>query len=218
MRDIVVAEAPRGAIRVLDLGCGTGGLVRRLADALPEAALVGIDVSPANIDAAGTMGPPAPRARFEVADYLRFRSDPFDLIVSDGVLHLVRGDSGAIASKLAADLRPGGILVCDMPYSCAYNRVFAVVRRLLRLIRTPMLDRAILAIARLLHGRDMDESGLRERVSYMYIPPERVMDERLARTFAAAGLRRRAEYPAPNTSLSQLKHRVTVFERDVPAR
>ena len=35
-------------VRVLDVGCGTGSLLFRLADALPAASLVGIDVSPAN--------------------------------------------------------------------------------------------------------------------------------------------------------------------------
>lgn len=218
MRDIVVAEAPRGPIRVLDLGCGTGSLVRRLAEALPDATVLGIDISSANIEAARRVtGRGDGRMRFEVADYLQVAADPFDLIVSDGVLHLVPGDTGALVAKIARDLRPGGVFVCDMPFACAYNTVFALVRRVLRSVRGPWLDRLVLAIARWLHGRDMDDAGLRERVGYMYIPPERVMDDRLVHAFASAGLQRRTEYDAKSTSPSQLKHRVTVFVREARA-
>ena len=59
----------------------------------------------------------------------------------------------------------------------------------------------------------MDDAGLRERVPYMYIPPERMMNDELASLFSAAGLDRAADYPMPSTSLSQLKHRVTIFAR-----
>jgi hypothetical protein len=100
-----------------------------------------------------------------------------------------------------------------MPFDCLYNNVFAVVRRLLRSIRTPWLDRAILQVGRVLHGREMDDAGLRERVGYMYVPPSRVMNDELAARFAAAGLQRTTDYPMESTSLSQLRHRVFVFVR-----
>jgi SAM-dependent methyltransferase len=218
MRDIVVAHVPRsGAVRVLDIGCGTGSLVFLLADALPDAALVGIDVSPANIRAARQRQADrqaAARAQFEVADCLEYRAEPFEVVVSDGVLHLIPGDTEALVRKLAADLRPGGVLVVNMPFDCSYNRAFAVARRTLRALRSPLLDRLILQMGRLLHGREMDDDGLRERVGYMYVPPERMMSDRLAATFASAGLRRVTEHQVESTSPSQLKHRVTIFVRD----
>jgi SAM-dependent methyltransferase len=222
MRDIVLAHVPADrAVRVLDLGCGTGALVFRLADALPQASLVGIDISPPNIRTARLeqeRRPPAPRVTFEVADYLQHRAGTFDAIVSDGVLHLIAGDTGALVRKIAADLNAGGVFVCAMPIAGAYNRAFSVVRRTLRQIRSPWLDRVILAIGRALHGREMNDDGLRERVAYMYIPPERVMDASLVRALDAAGLERIAEYDMKSVSLSQLKHRVTVFVRRVEVR
>ena len=206
---------------MLDIGCGTGSLVFRLADALPHASLVGIDISDANIRAAkreqaGRSS--AARIAFETADYLHYRADPFDAIVSDGVLHLVPGDSMALARKLADDLEAGGVFVCDMPFACAYNTAFAGLRRLLRRRRSPWLDRAILQVGRVLHGREMSDDGLRERIGYMYVPPERVMGERLSRTFESAGLYPTAEYAIKSVSLSQLRHRVTVFERRAERR
>jgi cyclopropane fatty-acyl-phospholipid synthase-like methyltransferase len=217
MRDIVLAHVPQDkGVRVLDVGCGTGSLLFRLADALPAASLVGIDVSPANIRAAEQQmaDHPAARAQFEVADYLEYRAEPFEVVVSDGVLHLIPGDTAALVRKLAADLRPGGVLICSMPFDCRYNRAFAVVRRVLRALRSPWLDRFILRAGRLLHGHEMDDGGLRERVDYMYVPPERMMSDRLAACFASAGLGRLAEYDMRSTSLSQLRHRVTIFVRD----
>jgi SAM-dependent methyltransferase len=217
MRDIVLAHLPHEReIRVLDFGCGTGSLLRRLGDALPAATLIGIDLSVANVetarrnqvDHAGTA-----RVQFEAADYLTYRAEPFDVIVTDGVLHLVRAENSVLVRKLASDLRPGGLLVCAMPFDCTYNRVFAMVRRVLGRVRAPWLDWGILQVARLLHGREMDDDKLRERVPYMYIPPERMMDASLAACFVSAGLHPAAEYPAPSSSLSQLKHRVTIFVR-----
>jgi len=228
MRDIVLAHVPSDrAIRILDIGCGTGSLLFRLADALPDASLVGIDLSDANIRAARreqSGRSSTARIAFETADYLQYRPgildtpEAFDAIVSDGVLHLVPGDSGALARKIAADLTAGGVLVCDMPYACAYNTAFAVLRRVLRGMRSSWTDRMILQIGRLLHGREMGDDGLRERIGYMYVPPERVMGEALARTFEAAGLHRIAEHAMKSVSLSQLRHRVTVFERRGAAR
>jgi SAM-dependent methyltransferase len=222
MRDIVLAHVPRDrAIRVLDIGCGTGSLLFRLAGMLPAAVLVGIDISPANIEAAKqqqTARVPYERLQFEAADYREYRAEPFDVIVSDGVLHLMPGDTTALVGKLARDLREGGVLVCGMPFDCPYNTMFAVLRRVLRAVRSPWLDRRILQIGRLLHGREMDDDGLRERVDYMYIPPERVMGETLAGSFASAGLRQTAEYPMSSTSRSQLRHGVTVFVRGTAPR
>src|SRR5205823_173815 len=97
--------------------------------------------------------------------------------------------------KLAGDLRPGGVLVCGMPYDCAYNRTFGAARRVLRAIRSSWTDEMILRIGRRLHGHEMTDDGLRERVPYMYIPPVRMMSGALAAAAGSAGLRLVAEYP-----------------------
>jgi trans-aconitate methyltransferase len=210
--DHVDAATP---IRMLDLGCGTGMLAFRLADALPSARITGLDISRANIDAANAA---LPRTRyrhridFVHADYLEHRHDPFDVIVTDGVLHLVPVEDARLIGKLAADTRPGGQLIVCMPYQCAYNTAFTVVRQAMRATRNPLSDRAIVGIGRLLHPEASTEMLL-ERVHYIYRPPERVMGASLAQVFDAAGLTREAAYPMPSSSLAQLRHSVTVWRK-----
>jgi len=218
MCDIVLAHVARtGRIRLLDVGCGTGSLAFRLADALPAAELTGIDVSPANIRAAEAQRAThqaAARLRFEAADYLTWTApEPFDAVVTDGVLHLIPGDTTRLLRKLADEVAPGGVLVCGMPYECAYNSAFSVVRRGLRAVRSTWLDDAILKIGRLLHRSEMTDAGLRERIPYMYIPPVRMMNPAFAASASASELALVARYRMPSASLSQLRHCVIVFER-----
>jgi SAM-dependent methyltransferase len=222
MCEIVVAHVSRDrALEVLDVGCGTGSLVFLLARALPNATLVGLDVSAPNISAAEARraaldSPTASRVRFERDDYLARAATPGDAVTSDGVVHLIPGDTRALFAKLAADVRPGGVLVVCMPYDCGYNYAFATLRRLLRLVRSPLVDAIILWIGRGLHGREMSDEGLRERIPYMYIPPERLAGRNLRERIApSVGLRLVTRYPMKSTSLSQLKHEVLVFEKQV---
>ncbi|MCU1385388.1 MAG: hypothetical protein JWL71_4085 [Acidobacteria bacterium] len=207
-------------VRVLDIGCGTGSLVVRIAEARPLAQVSGIDISLANVRAAEharASSGAAPRITFEQADYMAYRAVPFDAIVSDGVLHLIPGDTRALLNRIASDLQPGGVFVCGMPFDCRYNRLFALIRGGLRHVRSPLVDRAILFAARALHGREMDARSLRERIDYMYMPPTRMLDRHMRERLApAAGLRVVAQYPMRSTSPSQLRHNVTVFERVAP--
>ena len=136
------------------------------------------------------------------------------MLVSDGVLHLIPGDTRALFGKLAADIRPGGLLIAAMPYDCAYNYAFAMLRRALRLVRSRALDALILGIGRVLHGDEMSDEGLRERIPYMYMAPQRLAGRNLRESIArSAGLRLIAQHPMPSVSLSQLKHEVLVFEK-----
>src|SRR6266542_452867 len=69
---------------VLDVGCGTGALLRRAASRFPEAELVGVDPADQMIERARTRTPAASRARFICASAakLPFDNDSFDLVVS----------------------------------------------------------------------------------------------------------------------------------------
>jgi trans-aconitate methyltransferase len=219
MRDIVLHHAPSGrSIEALDIGCGTGSLVRLLAVALPLATVVGIDISSANIRAAEMEGNPLEcrgRVSFEHADYLQYQTAPLDLIVTDTVLHFIVGGPVALWTKLARDLRPGGLLVACMAYSCAHNRAMTIFRRAMRRLRSRPLDAVLLAMSRRIYGDLMDDARLRERTAYMYIPPEQLMTQTVAGEIAPSlGLRPVAQYEMTSTSVSQLRQRVTVFVKD----
>jgi SAM-dependent methyltransferase len=71
--------------RVLDIGTGSGKAARLLASRYPAAEVVGIDLSPAMIEAASRLLPDelADRVRYEVADAsaLPFEEGAFDLVV-----------------------------------------------------------------------------------------------------------------------------------------
>jgi ubiquinone/menaquinone biosynthesis C-methylase UbiE len=87
--EVALAVAPSPA-RILDVGCGTGYLLRLLARRCPEAAeLAGVDPAPGMIKVAAAPGAPgAPagdeRLKFSagVAEQLPYRDGSFDLVVS----------------------------------------------------------------------------------------------------------------------------------------
>jgi trans-aconitate methyltransferase len=219
MRDIVVEHAPRGrAIRLLDVGCGNGTLAFHLANALPLASIVGVDISPANIRAAAARQPMEPsgsRVAFERVDYLLYATPPVDVIVTDTVLHFIGGEPAALWTKLAGDLNHGGVLVCAMAYDCAHNRALRAMRRALRLLRSDVVDAGLAAVARVAYGRRMEDALLRERTEYMYIPPEQLMTPWVRDQLApSVGLRPAVDLDMPGASATQLRQRVTVFHKD----
>jgi trans-aconitate 2-methyltransferase len=113
--DLVALIRPLPGMRIVDLGCGTGRLTRRLHDQLQAAATLGLDRSPrmlaeANRDCA------TDRVRFEERDIDTFPadSDRFDLVFSHAALHWV-DDHVRLFARLASALTPGGQIAVQMP-------------------------------------------------------------------------------------------------------
>lgn len=98
--------AVRGA-SVVDLGCGTGALARRLADA-GAAEVLAVDASRRMLAEAE----PHPGVRYVQADLESLTLPPgcADLVVSSMVLHYV-GDFRGLVGRIADWLRPGGQLL-----------------------------------------------------------------------------------------------------------
>jgi trans-aconitate 2-methyltransferase len=212
VRQVVELATATGARRLLDLGCGAGDHARDAAARLPDATVTALDVSPANIDLARRGGDADGRIDFVAADYLAYRADPFDLIFSEGVFHLIPCDDRALAAKLAADLRPGGVLAAAMPYDCAANTALILLRRCLRALRGPWLDAAILRLARAVYPQ-VDAAALRERLPYMYVLPCRTDGTAFRRAMVEAGFELTQTAPWPVVSAAKLRHRLTVWRR-----
>jgi trans-aconitate 2-methyltransferase len=109
--DAVALVVRREGMRVVDLGCGTGELTSRLADALPGSVVVGIDSSASMLAKAEAQARPG--LRFEQAD-LRDLQGHWDLIFSHAVIQWVE-DHEQLIPQLVAHLEPGGQLVVQLP-------------------------------------------------------------------------------------------------------
>ena len=109
--DLIRLVTVRDALRVIDLGCGTGELTRRLADALPDSDVLGIDSSAEMLTKA------AARARlglrFEQCRIEEAGTD-WDLIFSNAAIHWV-DDHESLVPRLLSLLRPNGQLVVQVP-------------------------------------------------------------------------------------------------------
>src|SRR6478672_11114365 len=95
-------------LRVIDLGCGSGELTRRLADALPDSDVVGIDSSAEMLEKAARQARPG--LRFEQRS-IEDVDGEWDLIFSHAALHWV-DDHARLVPRLVGLCRQ---LVVQLP-------------------------------------------------------------------------------------------------------
>ena len=114
LRRLVELAQLRPGSRVLDLATGTGAAARIAAEA--GATVVGVDISPGMIDAAGRRS--TPEVRFEVADVgrLPFESRSFSAVTCGfGLSHFP--EVGAALAEVLRVLDVGGLFV-----ACSWGR------------------------------------------------------------------------------------------------
>lgn len=106
----------RARMSVVDLGCGTGELTRRLADMLPESDVLGIDSSPEMLG----------RARAQACAGLRFEQGAieevegsWDLVLSHAAIQWI-DDHRALIPRLFSLVKPGGQLAVQLPSNHAH--------------------------------------------------------------------------------------------------
>jgi SAM-dependent methyltransferase len=98
--------------RVLDAGCGTGGLIRRVASRHPQWTWTGVDVEPVACELARA------RCGAEIVagsvNALPFAAERFDAVVLADVLYHLDDDAGALAES-GRVLKPGGAIIINVP-------------------------------------------------------------------------------------------------------
>lgn len=116
VRDLLAAVPTADPKTAIDLGCGPGNSTEVLLARYPNAAVTGIDSSPAMIDAARRR---LPAVRFERADIASWQTpDRFDVILSNAVLQWLP-HHGHLLPRLVARLAPGGSLAIQIPDNLA---------------------------------------------------------------------------------------------------
>lgn len=96
--------------RVLDVGCGTGALLHRLATAHPQARLFGIDPTPAMLAIARQRLPPTVETQKGRIEAIPFPDEFFDAVTCCNVFHYLHEPLAAFR-EMTRVLRPGGQLV-----------------------------------------------------------------------------------------------------------
>ena len=152
--EAALAEFPAAsAPRLVDLGCGSGCLMLSLLAKLPGAFGLGIDLSPAAIDIAGTNARQlglASRAVFAVSDWAGAVAGRFDLIlcnppyIASAVLPTLAPEVALHEPRLALDGGADGL--------GAYRRILPDLPRL--------LARTGVAVLECGHGQAADIEGL----------------------------------------------------------
>jgi trans-aconitate 2-methyltransferase len=97
---------------VLDAGCGSGRITEALLERLPRGHVIGVDGSPAMIEAASRRV--GTRAQLIVCDLceLDLGGPVLDAVLSTAVFHWI-ADHGRLFARLRANMRPGGRLVAQ---------------------------------------------------------------------------------------------------------
>lgn len=160
--DLAAAEVS-SPTAILDVGCGTGRLLRAADERFPEARLEGIDAAQGMIEQARASGG---RANFQLAtaESIPFPDAQFDLVFSTMTFHHWADQQKGIA-EIARVLKPGGRWVLADFIATGLIRYF---RRLLRWRQFPerqQLD-AMLASARL---KVVSERRVQGRISVLAI-------------------------------------------------
>lgn len=107
--------------RVLDVGCGTGELLRRLRARYPRASLAGLDPVAEMLSVARGKLSGNEDLQIGYADALPWPAASFDVVVSCNMFHYISHPVEALR-EMARVIRPGGALVltdwCDDYLAC----------------------------------------------------------------------------------------------------
>ena len=168
---ILAAVPPDGS--VLDVGCGGGQFVLRLATRAPNLRITGVDLSPDQVKRATARAQHHPQVRFEVGSALKlpFPDDHFDAAISiASIKHWPDQSQGVY--ELIRVLRPGGLLqIAEGDRSCSLADAQAAVRLA---VPRPLRTVALMALRTYVLGQGPDLDDARALVAHRRLTQARV--------------------------------------------
>lgn len=176
--DGAAAKLARGG-RLADLGCGQGWSAIAVAQAFPQANVLGIDADPASIeDARAHAAASGVAARFECADAAALASrGPFDVVLLLEVLHDLARPVEALAAVRRALAADGSLLVADERVAPAFTAPGDTLERMMygwsitHCLPTQMAEQPSAAI-----GTVIREDALRDLAARAGFSHVRVLD------------------------------------------
>ncbi|TWJ14310.1 methyltransferase domain-containing protein [Geobacter argillaceus] len=121
--DLFALIKVREGLTVVDLGCGTGELSRRLADRLPESTVLGLDSSATMLEKAGQQR--SLNLDFALGS-IESATGQWDLVFSHAAIHWVE-DHHALVPRLFSLVRPGGQLAVQLPSNHNHPAHLAII-------------------------------------------------------------------------------------------
>lgn len=113
LRRAIAGRDPE-TLRLIDLGCGTGGFLEAVKATWPGLDAVALDLSPAYLGAARTRLAAFPKLGFRqaAAEATGYDAGSFDIVCSVYLFHeLPPAARGAVAAEIARLLKPGGVYI-----------------------------------------------------------------------------------------------------------
>lgn len=106
-------QPPHPAFKLLDAGCGTGGMLAHLRAAFPEATLTAMDFGERALELTGERRLGAELVRGST-DEMPFADEQFDVVLSLDVIVLHGIDDAKAMREMHRVLRPGGQLIMNV--------------------------------------------------------------------------------------------------------
>ncbi len=112
--DLLALIDVKPAMKVIDLGCGTGELTGKLADKLPGAQVIGIDSSAEMLEQAKAFGNQRLHFLQRTIEEQVVTEEKWDLVFSNAAIQWT-DDHEQLIPKIIKTLKPGGQLAIQMP-------------------------------------------------------------------------------------------------------
>lgn len=115
---------------VLDVGCGTGNLLKAIARSLPTIKLSGLEPTEAMLDIAREKLGSSASLKQGFAEEIPFEDESFDAILSNSMFHYIQKPEGFLEEAVRI-LKPGGqIIITDWCYDFMTSKINNLMLRL----------------------------------------------------------------------------------------